>query len=132
HGLIELDLFNKSAQTLDLLFISNQIQSSYSQSSIRSQVSSEFPLKVLLNILQVVQSVNHASPESFKKANKLKSTVEGVKIMNPQNDFKGPSKFSTTYQTFHNVKPFERAPYLHPINEYESDVQIDVGLIEPT
>ncbi|KAA6389328.1 MAG: hypothetical protein EZS28_015144 [Streblomastix strix] len=52
--------------------------------------------------------------------------------MKADNDLKGPSKFSTTYKTFHNVKPLERALQLHPINEYESDVQIDVGPLELT
>ncbi|KAA6373110.1 MAG: hypothetical protein EZS28_031363 [Streblomastix strix] len=58
-----------------------------------------------------------------------------IKKKNPiqtENDFKGPSRLSTTYNTYHNEKILERAPHIRPANEYDQGIDLDIGPQEPS
>ncbi|KAA6402232.1 MAG: hypothetical protein EZS28_002247 [Streblomastix strix] len=77
-GLIEIGLFDKTSELLNLTFPSSQ----------SSQLSEKLSQKVILNILQVVESIIRENAQAEMKAKQLMKTAERIKQLNPPRQIK--------------------------------------------
>ncbi|KAA6381636.1 MAG: hypothetical protein EZS28_022837 [Streblomastix strix] len=82
QALIELGLFDKCSETLELTFpsSSSSSQTSYSSSSSSSssQTSDIVPQMIILNIVEVVDKVLKSNEESIKKTKQLKNCCSRI------------------------------------------------------
>ncbi|KAA6381639.1 MAG: hypothetical protein EZS28_022834 [Streblomastix strix] len=84
-SLIELDIFDKTAEQLEITF---SIQN-FSQSSVDSQTTYILPQACLLNILEVVERIICTSSELGKKVTRLKICAERISRSKPPRWIKG-------------------------------------------
>lgn len=62
----------------------------------------------------------------------MKLTAKKKNPLDAENDFRGPSRFSTTYNTYHKRFPMARGPNIHSANEFVTDSILSVGAPEPS